>query len=174
MKNLIKFGGLFAAVTLQAQSTNLVILRSSVGDERAPIITWQSVSNAVYRIDYADTLDSTGMQWNVLYEDYPSHGTNTFWMDSGNDSFEPEIPHPKRKTTRFYRVTQTDTNTAVAPFVQITSVTSNAVLSGEVTVSVMATTSLAYATVKLYVDGQELYPSDDGTNFILNTPEWAN
>jgi len=174
MKNLIKFGGLFAALAIQAQSPNLVILRSRVGDERAPIITWQSQPNAVYRIDYADTLDSTNIPWRVLYEDYPSHGTNTFWMDSGNDSFEPEIPHPRRKTTRFYRITQTGTNNAAAPFVQITSVTNNVVLSGEVTVSVAATTSLAYASVKLYVDGQELYPSDDGTNFILNTPEWAN
>jgi len=118
MKNLIKFGSLFVALALQAQSANLLILRSVVGDERAPIITWQSQSNAVYRIDYADTLDGTNVQWKVLYEDYPSHGTNTFWMDSGNDSFEPAISHPKRKATRFYRIAQTGTNTAAAPFVR--------------------------------------------------------
>lgn len=174
MKNLIPLLGLFATLALHAQSTNLVILHAVVGDERAPVLTWQSESNAVYRIDYADTVVNTNTQWKTLYEDYPSHGTNTFWMDSGNDSFEPEISHPKRKTTRFYRLTKTGTNTAAAPFVQIISVTNNTVLSDEVVMTVVATTSLAYATIRLYVDGQELYPSDDGTNFILNTPEWAN
>ena len=174
MKRIITLLGLCVACALHGQSTNLVVLHTVVGDERAPILTWRSESNAVYRVDYADHVVNTNTEWQLLYDNYPSHGTNTFWMDSGNDSTEPEIPHPKRVSKRFYRVVKTGTNTAVAPFVQVTSPSSNANLSGEVTVSIVSTTSLADVSIKLYVDGQEMPPTFDGTNFIINTSEWAN
>ncbi len=173
MKNLFLSLSLLVALVARAQTSNIII-RAQVGDERAPILSWQSESSAVYSIEFAGTVVNTNTQWRLLYSDYPSHGTNTFWMDSGNDAVEPEIPHPKRVGTRFYRIAKTGTNTAVVPFVQITSPTSNSTLSGEVSVSVIATTSLAYATMKLYVDGQEMPDSEDGTNFVINTSEWAN
>ncbi|HTD66336.1 MAG TPA: FlgD immunoglobulin-like domain containing protein [Candidatus Limnocylindria bacterium] len=70
---------------------------------------------------------------------------------------------------------KTGTNTSTAALdVQITSPTSNSVLSDEVTVSIVSTTALAFSDVKLYVDGQEMLMADDGTNFVINTPEWAN
>ena len=96
MKKYLLLLSLCAPLATHAQSTNLIVLTTAVGDERAPILTWQSESNAVYRIDYADSLVNSNTQWKLLYDDYPSHGTNTFWMDSGNDAVEPEIPHPKR------------------------------------------------------------------------------
>ena len=174
MKKIVTLIALCAASALHGQSTNLIVLHTVVGDERAPILTWQTESNAVYRIDYADNVLNTNTQWQLLYDNYPSHGTNTFWMDSGNDTTEPEIPHPKRVGRRFYRIVKTGTNTAAAPFVQVTSPASNDVLSGEVTVSIVSTTSLADVSIKLYVDGQEMPPTFDGTNFVINTSEWAN
>ena len=174
MKNLLLILLLLAACAAHAQSTNLVVLNTKVGDERAPVLTWQSESNAIYRIDYAGVVANTNTQWKLLYDDYPSHGTNTFWMDSGYSAALTEIPHPKRMGTRFYRVVKTGTNTAAPPYVRVTSPASNDVLTGEITVSVMATTSLAAVSFRLFVDGQEQYPSEDGTNFVINTCEWAN
>src|SRR5665213_2828524 len=50
--------------------------------ESAMQMTWTSVSNEVYQIQYADTLYDTNtglVTWNTLYDNYPSQGTNTFW-----------------------------------------------------------------------------------------------
>ena len=53
----------------------------SATDEGAICLTWASVSNEVYEIDEADALIDTNtgsITWNLLYDNYPSQGTNTF------------------------------------------------------------------------------------------------
>src|SRR4051812_6062434 len=105
----------------QGQSTNLQIISAAVGDEGAIILKWQSESNAIYRIDYAPVLANTNTQWQTLYEEYGSHGTNTLCMDNGNYRFETPVERPKDKPARFYRIAKTGTNTAAAPYVSVTS-----------------------------------------------------
>src|SRR6185312_17352452 len=46
--------------------------------------------------------------------------------------------------------------------------------SDQVTVSVTATSSYPKININLYVDGQEMWPTADGTNFVINTCEWPN
>jgi hypothetical protein len=84
-----------------ANAASPQIISAQVGDERAIQITWESESNAVYRIDFASQLVNSNTQWRTLYEDYPSHGTSTFWMDTGDYIQEPPVPHPKKGTMRF-------------------------------------------------------------------------
>ncbi len=135
---------------------------------------WQSESNAVYRIEYATELLDSSTSWNVLYDDYPSHGTNTFWMDNGDYTQTPAIPPPRYKPMRFYRIANKGTNSGLIPFVSITSPTNGSVLSGQITVSVIATSSYPNVTMSLFVDGEEMDSSDDGTNYVINTCEWEN
>jgi len=165
---------LFAALPAFGQSTNLQIISTTVGDERSISIKWQSESNAVYQIEYASELVHSNTAWTVLYEDYPSHGTNTFWLDTGDYSQIPALPYPRRAPMRFYRVAMAGTNTAPIPWVQITAPANNSVASGEMMVSVVGTSSLPFVIHKLFVDGQEMKPSEDGTNYLINTPEWSN
>ncbi|PYI83173.1 MAG: hypothetical protein DME26_15540, partial [Verrucomicrobia bacterium] len=112
--------------------------------------------------------------WSVLYDDYPSHGTNTFWMDTGGYEQIPAIPYYTKVPTRFYRIFNKGTNSAAAPFVTITSITNGTTLADEITVSVVATSSFPIITTSLFVDGQEMYSSEDGTNYVINTYEWPN
>ncbi len=146
--------------------------------EGAIHLSWNSQSNEVYEIDEADSLIDTNtgtITWNTLYTDYPSQGTNTIIADVGNYDTTPEIVHPKLSPTRFYRVVLTGTNTSPTnPNVAISSVTNGAILSGDVIVTVMASSSEILSEVKLYVDGEEQWMSDDGTNFVINTCEWPN
>ncbi len=67
------------------------------------------------------------------------------------------------------------TNTAASnPTISITSPSNGDVVSSNLTVSVAASSSDILANLKLYVDGQEMNPSEDGTNFVINTCEWWN
>lgn len=110
-----------------------------------------------------------------MYDDYPSHGTNTFWLDTGDYSRIPEIPHPKNTTNRFYRLVKIATNSLPAPTVTILSPASSSTLSNEVTVSVSVTSTNSLYSLRLFVDGEDLGPSeDDGTNWLINTTEWPN
>lgn len=165
---------LAGASVIQAASPR--IISAKAGDEGAIVIKWESESNAVYRIEFATDLvgSGSGTVWRTLYEDYPSHGTNTFWMDNGDYSQEPPIKRPKDNPMRFYRIAKTGTNTAAAPFVRVTFPASNSVVSGELIVSVIATSSLPVLDHTLYVDGLEIPSSEDGTNYVINTSEWAN
>ncbi|MCI0748023.1 MAG: DUF6345 domain-containing protein [Verrucomicrobia subdivision 3 bacterium] len=163
---------LVAASFTQAASPQ--IISAKTGDEGAIVIKWQSESNAVYRIEFATALVHGGTKFRTLYEDYPSHGTNTFWMDNGDYSQEPPIKRPKDNPMRFYRIAKTGTNTAVAPFVRVTFPASNSIVSGELIVSVTATSALPVLDHTLYVDGLEMPSSEDGTNYVINTTEWAN
>jgi hypothetical protein len=162
--------GVYAQTTLQFTSI-------SATEEGAIRLAWQSESNTVYRVDYADHLVDPILGytvWQTLYDRYPSHGTNTFWLDTGNYIVTTPIPHPKYTTNRFYRIVNEGVNSGEAPSVTITSPTSGATLSGAITVSVATSTSYPVITTKLYVDGEEMYPSDDGTNYTFNTSEWPN
>lgn len=145
--------------------------------ENAIQLFWASHSNEVYEIDYADALGTNAdgsTTWNKLYDDYPSHGTNTFIGDFGNYFLTPSVPHPKYRPARFYRVVDKGTNSGESPFVTITPITNGATLSDQVTVSVVVTSSLPIITTELYVDGQRMDSSDDGSNYVINTCEWLN
>jgi hypothetical protein len=138
-------------------------------------IRWTSRSNANYRIERADELLDQNTAWRILCYNYPSHGTNTFWLDTGNYHYRPPILHPKYVPKRFYRVVEEDEDTATnKPSVSITWPTNGFVASDNLIVTVAATTPMATLTTKFYVDGQEMWPSDDGSNYVVNTCEWAN
>ena len=145
--------------------------------ENAMILSWQSNSNEIYEIDYADSLIDTNtgtITWKTLYTDYPSHGTNTFIADAGNYDFDLAVTHPKNSPIRFYRVVTTGTNSSPSnPIVSIVSPTNNQTLSGDVTISAAAASSEYLTEVRLYVDGEPQW-INGGTNFSINTCEWPN
>ncbi len=95
-------------------------------------------------------------------------------MDTGNYDQIPWILTPKKELMRFYRVVAKGTNSGAAPYASILSPTNNAVLSGEIIISVVATSSYPVLNTTLFVDGQEMESSDDGTNYVINTCEWPN
>jgi hypothetical protein len=115
-----------------------------------------------------------GIGWRRLYDTYPSHGTNTFWLDRGNYLVEPSVPMPRFSPMRIYRIVNKGTNTGTAPFVLLTAPTNNAILSDQVTVSVISTSSVPFINIRLFVDGEEMDRSEDDTNFVINTCEWPN
>src|SRR6266496_4117892 len=107
MKNRLTIGRLIlggmlllaAIANLRAQSVNPFSFTSvSVTEEGAIRLAWQSESNTVYRVEYADDLIDPDLGitvWKTLYDTYPSHdanGTNTFWLDTGNYFLEPPVP----------------------------------------------------------------------------------
>jgi hypothetical protein len=157
--------------------------------EGAIQLTWTSVSNEAYEIDEADALNTNfdgTTTWNVLYTDYPSQGTNTFWLDTGNYFNTPIILHPKQTAMRFYRIADLGPDTTTdEPTVSITSVTDGAVAVGGLTVTVVASTDQYSVSTQFYVDGEEVSRSD-GTNavnnattyvtnyYTINTCEWPN
>ena len=145
--------------------------------EKAIKLSWASNSNEVYEIDYADSLIDTNTgttSWQPLYTDYPAQGSNTFWLDTGNYDLSPAIPHPKNSPMRFYQVLLTGTNTGPNPSVAIVWPTNGVTVSSNITVKVSASSAQVLAGVTLYVDGQAMLPSDDNSNFVINTCEWWN
>jgi uncharacterized protein DUF6345/Big-like domain-containing protein len=178
--NLQRWGALAICTlvtNLAAAQTNLNFNDIKLTGEGAIQLNWNSTSNEVYEIDFANELADTNtgvVAWQPLYVHYPSHGTNTFVGDFGNYNLEANALHPKLSPMRFYRIALEGTNDGPSPLVIITSPTNGSVLSDEVTVSVVATSSLPVIELKLFVDGQEMDQSDDGTNFVINTCEWPN
>lgn len=143
-------------------------------EEGAIRLEWQSETNALYQIQYSSELSDT-ITWNTLLDDYPSHGTNTFWLDTGEYYEVPAVNHPKYDFTRFYRAVYVGTNLVTPPTVSIEAPTNSAILSGQVTVTVAtASSTLPIIDATLWVDGQAVDSSDDGTNFLINTCEWPN
>jgi len=168
---------LAAAFHCHAQTNTLKFTSVNTTLENAIQLHWASVSNEVYEVDYADQLagnDDGSTAWAKLYDNYPSHGTNTFIGDFGNYFLTPPILNPNKMPMRFYRITDKGANSGANPTITITSITNGASLSGYVTVSVGTTSSLPIVTTALYVDGQLMDSSDDGTNYIVNTCEWPN
>lgn len=183
MKNIKQkiFGAvalLAAVINCQAQTNALKFTNVKATSENAVQLFWASKTNAVYEVDYADQLaggDDGSTIWQTLYTDYPSHGTNTFIGDFGNYFLEPPILHPSKMPMRFYRVFVQGTNAALTPTISITSPTNGATVSSNLTVKVSCTGGFPIKKFKLFVDGQEMPPSDDGgTNFVINTCEWPN
>ena len=177
------------ASTTYAQ-TSLQFTASHVTDEGAIHLEWASQSNELYQVQYADALntnyDGTTV-WQTLYDNYPSQGTNTMWLDTGNYDEDPIIPHPKNMPLRFYRIVDLGADTAATePTISITSPSSGSLVSDTLTIAVAATTDQAVIHTILYVDGQtmpiRLYSTNyfDGvTNHIwdtytINTCEWGN
>ena len=198
MKNIKR--GLLGAVAAAALSfgseawgqTNLNFNGVTANIEGATRLSWNSTSNEIYEIDETDALgtnpDGT-TTWNMLYSDYPSQGTNTFWLDTGNYFTDPEIVHPSLSPMRYYRIALIGTNgTTTVPTVAISSPTNGSILNGAVSVTVTAVTDQAFLSPKLYVDGQEMNDADVTTNwmdvtgttnymqatYVLNTCEWPN
>jgi hypothetical protein len=178
-QRIIMVGALMLALTtnLFAQiDTNLQFTGINATVEGAIQPHWASQPNHIYQIQYDNALatnDDGSTAWQTLYDNYPSHGTNTFILDTGDYFQTPPIVHPKYSPMRFYRVVDEGTNSGESPTITITSPTNGYVLSDEVTVSVTASSSYPIVNTKLYVDGQEMNPGDDG-NYIINTCEWPN
>ncbi len=87
----------------------------------------------------------------------------------------PEIQHPKFLPMRFYRVALIETNTSASnPTVSVISPTNGTSLSESVTFQISASSSDILSEIKLYIDGEEQWPSDDDSNFVINTCEWPN
>lgn len=184
-------GVLIAPFSQSFGQNNLQFTAVAVTDEHAIRLTWASTNNEVYEIDEADALagnpDGT-TAWNKLYDDYPSQGTNTFWLDTGNYNLAPQILHPKNMPMRFYRIVDLGSDTlSDEPNVSVTAPTSGTAVTGELTITVAAATDQPVLSgTKLYVDGQEMRPADSFTNwndgvtnyevdtYSINTCEWGN
>ncbi len=138
-------------------------------------LQWQSQSNAVYRVEFVNTL-TTQLVWTVYYSNYPSHGTNTFWMDAGNPYALPPIDFPGDRTARFYRVALTGTNSpAPSPQITVVNPPNGAVLTGAVPITVSLSTSSNVSGLRLFVDGAEVASSPAAnTNFTCNTFQFWN
>jgi Bacterial Ig domain len=172
-------GGILSLVLASAVfgQTNIQFTGVSATPEGAINLSWSSTNGELYQIQYANALATNtdgSTAWQVLYDGYPSHGTNTIVGDYGNYDSTPAVVHPKNMPTRFYRILDEGADTAASPTVSILSPTNGQVFSGQMTVLVVATSSLPVLTTKLYVDGQEMYESDDGSNYVINTCEWLN
>ena len=165
-------------LSAHAQNT-LQFTATRVTDEGAIHLEWASQSNHTYQIQCTDALntnDDGTTTWTTLYNDYPSQGTNTFWLDTGNYFLTPAIVHPSKSTMRFYRILDLglDDLASDEPAVSVVSPTNGSVISGLLTISVAASTDQGVVYNKLYIDGQEMWLSQDGTNYIINTCEFDN
>ena len=172
--------------------TNLNFNGISATAEGAIQISWNSTLNETYEIDEADALDTNSdgsTQWNLLYTEYPSQGTSTFWLDTGNYFASPEIVHPKYSAARFYRIVDLGVdNTTDEPSVTVSAPTNGTVASDVLTITVSAASDQSFLTTALFVDGQQMNDPDvtAGTNspdgvtnyetdtYYLNTCEWFN
>ena len=120
-----------------------------VTSEGAIQLHWQSQSNALYQVQYMPDL-SGNFTWQTLLDNYPSQGTNTLWLDTGDYLQAPPVNHPKYDPTRFYRVAFIGTNAVPPPSVAVTSPANRALLTGLVRVSVAtASTNLPFITPTL-------------------------
>jgi len=163
----------------------------SATDEGAIRLSWASNTNEVYQIQCADALAGNAdgsTAWQTLYDDYPSQGTNTFWLDTGNYNLAPAILHPKIMPMRFYRILDKGADTlSDEPNVSVTAPTNGSAATGELTITVVAATDQPVISgTKLYVDGQEMRPPDSTINWTdgstnyeadtynINTCEWGN
>ena len=172
-------GALVLALTTNVfAQTNLQFTGVSTTDEGAIRLSWVSTNHEVYQIQCADALATNAdgsTAWQILYDDYPSQGTNTFWLDTGDYILHvPPIVHPKYSPMRFYRIVDKEADTITDETVSIVSPTNGTLASDELIVTVVASTNHASLSTKLYVDGQEMWPTKDGSNYVINTCEWGN
>jgi hypothetical protein len=185
------FGVLALLVSRSVGQTNLQFTGVNATDENAIQLHWTSTNGELYQIQYANALATNAdgtTAWQILYDDYPSQGTNTFVGDFGNYNFAPAVVHPKNSPIRFYRILDKGADSlSDEPTISVTSPTNGTAVSGELTITVVAATDQPVISgTKLYVDGQEMQPPDDTTNwtdgstnyematFSINTCEWGN
>jgi hypothetical protein len=186
------FGVLLASFSQSFGQTNIQFTGINVTDEGAIQLHWSSQSNELYEIDEADALIDTNTgstTWNVLYDQYPSQGTNTFIGDFGNYNLSPQILNPKDMPMRFYRIVDEgqDGLASDEPIVSIIAPTNGTAAMGELGITVVAMTDQPILSgTKLYVDGQEMQMADSTTNYTvgstnyemdtysINSCEWGN
>ncbi len=184
-------GILIASLSRSFGQTNLQFTAVAPTDEQAIRLTWASISHEVYQIQCANELNTNAdgsTAWQLLYNAYPSQGTNTFWLDTGNYNLVPQILHPKYMPMRFYRILDLGPDTTSdEPTVSISSPTNGTAVSGELTITVVAYTDQPVLSgTKLYVDGQEMQMADSTSNYTvgstnyeidtysINSCEWGN
>lgn len=109
---------LLLLVALSATAQQVILTNTTAEADGALLLHWRSQSNAFYRIEYRSAIE-TNSPWTSLYEDYPSHGTNTFWRDTGSDLSEPRAAYPADVMKRFYRVAVSGTNGPVKPSIVV-------------------------------------------------------
>jgi len=135
----------------------------------------------VYQIESADSLTdigSQGLQWVIRESDCASKGTNAEWMDVGDSQWIPRILPPRFQPMRFYRVTKVKQATLTPPPTVTLQLDQSNLVSG----FIYATMNLSYAdtnqqmsSVKLFVDGQEIYTTtDESSSTYINSSEWPN
>jgi hypothetical protein len=194
MKSLQSVGlvGVLLASVYSASSQNVIqFTGASVTDELAIRLSWSSTNGELYQVQFANAFNTNAdgsTAWQTLCDQYPSHGTNTFWLDTGNYNFSPSVPHPKYQGMRFYRIVDLGADSlSDEPGVVITGPTSGSTATGDLTVTVTAYTDQPVISwTKLYVDGQEMRGAVATTNYtigstnyqtdtyVLNTCEWGN
>jgi hypothetical protein len=183
------FTAIAGLVSVANAETNLDFNNVSVTAEGAISLSWNSTPKEYYEIDFADSLIDTNtgaITWKLLYEDYPSQGSSTVWLDTGNYFVDPVAVHPSKSPMRFYRIVLSGTNDIPGPSVAITSPTGSFLVSDRINVSVSASSDKLLIYTKLYVDGQEMQEANNITNYVnngtnyvlatyvLNTCEWPN
>lgn len=140
--------GILAVPIIQCLSqTNLQITTIQITDERAVHLEWRSETNHIYQVLCADALNGNpdgSTAWRLLHDNYPSHGSNTFWLDTGDYFKVPAIVHPKKMPMRFYRIVDRGTNqlSGDEPTISIISPANNFVATGEMIVSATAVSDL--------------------------------
>jgi hypothetical protein len=184
-------GVLIAPFSQSFGQTNLQFTAVAATDEHAIRLAWASTNGELYQIQYANALatNSDGSTaWQTLYDNYPSQGTNTFWLDTGNYNLAPQVLHPKYMPMRFYRILDEGSDSLTdVPTVTIGSLTNNTAATGELTFTVTAATDQpGLRGTILFVDGQEMQGPDVSTNYTIgstnyetdtysiNTCEWLN
>lgn len=139
-------------------------------------------------VDALATNDDGSTAWQTLYDAYPSQGTNTSWLDTGNYDLSPQVVRPQNSPMRFYRIVDVGPDTmSDVPTVSVDAITNGTTVSDELTFTVTAATDQPglHGTI-LYVDGQAMHGTDATTNYTsgstnyetdtysVNTCEWLN
>jgi hypothetical protein len=165
---------LLLLVALPAAAQQIILTNTTAEADGAVLLRWRSQSNAFYRIEYRSAFD-TNSPWTSLYEDYPSHGTNTFWRDAGSDVADLRAPYPADVMKRFYRIAVSGTNSPVKPSVIVRVPTNNFVARGDFVVTVEVTAPRPLSGIRLFVDGQEVETGlAISTNFVVNSCQFSN
>lgn len=140
-------------------------------------LTWTSTNSELYQVQFANALatnDDGSTEWQTLYDQYPSQGSNTFWLDTGNYDLSPQVVRPQNSTMRFYRIVDEGPDTmSDVPSVSVDVLTNGTTVSDELTFTVTAATDQPglHGTI-LYVDGQAMHGTDDTTNYTIGSTNY--
>lgn len=166
--------GAISLAPAQASTINQIVNEISGNTVRmldnGAVISWESSTNAnlyydvYFRTNFDDPLES----WFMLEQGYPSHGTNTYWKDTG---YWGLVSQPGQDPTRFYKIVGW-TNSATQPTVTI-SVPAGS-LSGIIPISVTISTAAAVMASRLYVDGARVDEMDGSGTFSLDTSSFSS